>query len=498
MRFAFLAILLSATLAPLAAQDEEATRKRILEKVQKYLDEHFKQLEENVRKIVEEELAAAKPQGDQVRPTGNIEDAVRRINQKELRAIIEYLASDELEGRCAGYPGNDKATEFIAKIYEKAGLKPVGDKDEESGKQTYFQHFQVAGRKTRNTVALLEGCDPKLRSEIIVIGGHHDHLGKGKQGPAMQRLSGKEGDDDIWNGADDNASGSGTVVTIAKAFGEAGLKPRRSILFMTFSGEEWGLLGSQHYVSEPIFPLENTVTMINLDMVGRNGKRPVGIYGLGTEAGELFEKATESAIQRTGLNAKLNPGASMFGGDSDHTSFRLRRIPVMFFFTGIHTDYHTVRDHAEKLDWENIEKIGRTAAYILWDLANGDERPRFSRGKVPRQEFPPEEPPQSRPRRLGIMPDYNVTEDDLDELGLGQGQGALRVQEVTDGTVADKAGLEAGDWIVKFDGKTFPRGNEEALKELKRYLGQVKPNTDVEIEIIRKGKRKLLKARWDE
>lgn len=301
--------------------------------------------------------------------------AVERITAKDLKEWVAHLASDELEGRNGGYPGNDKAVEYIEKVYKDAGLKPVGDKGEDD-KPTYRQKVRIGKKESWNTAALLEGSDEKLKDEIVVVGGHHDHVGTADQGH-WGRLGRPADDDRIWNGADDNASGTSTVMALAKAFGKSGLKPKRSILFMTFTFEEGGLHGSRWYCDKPLFPLEKHVAMLNLDMVGRNPNKPVQVYGLGTEDGDAWEKALEAACGKTKLKARTFQGTSIGGGDSDHSSFRAKNIPVLFFFTGFHADYHRVSDHAEKLDYPNMECIGRTSMYLLWSWANG-EKPKFT------------------------------------------------------------------------------------------------------------------------
>jgi Zn-dependent M28 family amino/carboxypeptidase len=307
-----------------------------------------------------------------------VDEAAKSITRDDLKAWASYLASDELEGRNAGYPGNDKAVEYIASIYKEAGLKPAG----ENG--TYFYTVKVTrGHKeyvSRNTVALLEGTD--LKDEIVVVGGHHDHVGR--EGQLDQGRIGRAGaKDDIWNGADDNASGTSVVMALAKAFGKSGLKPKRSILFMTFTFEEWGLIGSERYCAKPLFPIEKHVAMLNLDMVGRNPDKPVKVYGAGYEDGDVWEKLADAACAKTGLKYVQHSTEGFLGGRSDQGSFRDKGIPVMFFFTGFHDDYHQHTDHADKLAYENMEKIGRTAMHILWEWANGT-RPKFTdpeRGK---------------------------------------------------------------------------------------------------------------------
>lgn len=404
---------------------------------------------------------------------GSTDDALKIITKDLLKEYLSYLASDELKGRGTGTEGNTKATEYIAAIYEKAGLKPAGDKDDK-GTKTFYQHFKVSDEKTRNTIAYLEGSDPNLKDEVVIIGGHHDHLGVKKLG---------KGKDGIFNGADDNASGTCGVIAIAKAFGQANVKTKRTIVFMTFSGEELGLLGSEHYVENPIFPLKNTVAMINLDMIGRQSKDKVDLYGLGTEKGEVFENIVKEAVKKTELSVNMIQTPDLRAGDSDHSSFKRKKIPVMFFFTDFHADYHQPSDHAEKIEYEKMEKIVKTAFLITYQVAQLDERPKYG---VPT--------PKSSPRLLGILSDA-ATDEERDELGLEGEQGALKITEVREGGVAEKYKFQEGDYIITVNGKTLSRN--DPLSELKEILSQVKPKKDVPIEIVRDGKKKTIKVRWD-
>lgn len=483
-------VLLAALLA-LFLQDADGIGKRVKE----LLDSEFGKLNQDIEKLVKEELAKKPQDSTAVKPT--IDVALGNFTKESIREIVSTIASDEYEGRCAGFPGNDKTTEYFAGIYKKAGLKPVGDDG------SYFQHFTISGRKTRNTIAVLEGTD--LKDEFVIIGGHHDHLGKGRQGPAMQKLGGATGDDEIWNGADDNGSGSSTIVAMAKAFGESGLKPRRSIVFMTFSGEEWGLLGSAHYVDHPIVPLEKTIAMINIDMIGRNPNRPVDVKGLGTEEGDMFERLIEKHAKRVGIEVKMGQEHTVMGGDSDHSNFRSKKVPVMFFFTGIHADYHKVSDHVDKLSIDNMQKIGHCAALTLWDLANQDAKPKFTgkggggMDRLPGFDWPSrEEKPAKKERKLGFLPSYKFTMDEMDKVGLGEKEGGILVESVSDDGVAAKAGVKAGDIIVAVDGKPLPRPMSEALKELKNIIGAAKAKAPVPITVLR-GKEKVeLKAEFPE
>ena len=484
-RAAVVLALAAAVALPLRAQDPRQDEKSVQEKVERALAEELKRLREVLVDVAKEE--AGKAGGAPVAaPKGNVEKALELITVDLLKKHANFLASDDLEGRNAGYPGNDKASEYISEVMKKAGLKPVGDKDAD-GNATYFQNFRVAGKKTRNCLGVIEGSDPDLKKEIVVIGAHHDHVGTVKQGHWGQ-LGGARGEDEIWNGADDNASGTTTVLGLVRAFGEGGLRAKRTILFMTFSGEEAGLLGSRHYVNNPIAPIEQHVYMLNLDMVGRNPDKPVGIHGVGSADGDIIRKAVEDAVARSGLKAVLHDKVQLMGGDSDHSSFRDKGVPFSFFFTGFHADYHQVTDHPDKLAYDNMVKVGRTSAHILLSIGDGKDSPRFKGMK-------PIDPGDARPRRrLGFTPG-DVTSADYEKLHLGKDEGAMKVDQVTPDTVAAKCGLKEGDWIVSVGGAKLRRGSESA--DLRTAIDKVKAGADVPIEVVRGGEKVTLKAVWE-
>ncbi|MCB0704053.1 MAG: M28 family peptidase [Saprospiraceae bacterium] len=224
-----------------------------------------------------------------------------------------------------------------------------------------------------NVLGYIEGTDPALREELIIVSAHYDHLGK-------------KGDD-IYNGADDNASGTSTVMEVAEAFQEAkkaGAGPRRSMLFLLVSGEEKGLLGSRYYVENPIFPLENTVADVNVDMVGRVDEAHAGnpnyIYVIGadrlsTELHAINEKMnanyTHLELDYT-YNAEDDPNRYYYR--SDHYNFAEKGIPAVFFFNGTHADYHMITDTSDKIDYEKMAVIGRLVFHTSWELANRNKR----------------------------------------------------------------------------------------------------------------------------
>ncbi|HEY3226553.1 MAG TPA: M20/M25/M40 family metallo-hydrolase [Planctomycetota bacterium] len=482
MRAFAAAALAMALLSPAWARDsaqeaDEALRRR----VEKVLAEELVRLRASLLETVRRELGR-EPE------SGSIDAALKLVTEGLLKRHANFLASDALEGRQAGYDGSDKAGMYIADVMKSCGLAPVGDKDAK-GNPTYFQVFKIRDRVTRNCLGLLEGSDPELKKEFVVLGAHYDHLGTADQeGPPFQRLDRPRGDDRIWNGADDNGSGTTTLLALVKAFGEGGLRPRRSILFIAFSGEEEGLLGSFHYVEHPIAPIGRHIFMLNLDMVGRNPEKPVKIDGVGSAEGPRLRKVCEDAAAAAGLNAAVNDRVTVMGGDSDHTPFRDKGVPFIFFFSGFHADYHKVTDHADKLAYANMVRVAGAAGRILMALADSGESLAFKK-----LEFGPMIP--ARPRRsLGIRA-AELEDGERAPLGLKEGEGGVRVERVNEKSVGGAAGLKVGDVIVRVDGKPLKAGAE--LDTLRSILEGVKPGQEVEIVIHRDGEKSTLKATWD-
>jgi len=479
---ALAATLLSPAWARNPAQDaDEAVRRRVAN----VLAEELARLRASLVETVRRELARESGSGS---GSASLDAALKLVTEDLLKKHANFLASDALEGRQAGYDGGDKAGVYIADVMKSSGLSPVGDKDAK-GNPTYFQAFKIRDRVTRNCLGLLEGSDPDLRKEYVVLGAHYDHLGTADQaGPPGQRMDRPRDGDKIWNGADDNGSGTTTLLALAKAFGEGGLKPKRSILFIAFSGEEEGLLGSFHYVEHPIAPMGRHIFMLNLDMVGRNPDKPIKIDGVGSAEGPRLRKVCEDAAAAAGLNAVVNDRVTVFGGDSDHTPFRDKGVPFIFFFSGFHPDYHKVTDHADRLAYPNMVRVAGAAGRILMALADSGDSLTYRK-----LEFGPMVP--ARPRHsLGIR-GAEVEDDKREALGLKEGEGGVRVERVNDKSVGALAGLQVGDVILRLDGKTLKAGAE--LDTLRTILEAVKPGEDVEIVIFRDGGKSTLKAKWD-
>lgn len=277
------------------------------------------------------------------------------------------LASDKYSGREAG-SGNDlKAAEYVASQFKAIGLKPMGTED-------YFQKFRFTAwwndksLETVNVIGMIDGTD--LKHEIVVIGAHYDHVGT-LSGAHYGQYKPDNRDDVIFNGADDNASGTSTLITIATMFKSSKIQPRRTVLFIAFGAEEGGLFGSKYYCNKPtISTIANHTLMINLDMIGRNPDKPVEVTGVGTIIGDTLREAVKVSSSYAKLSVNIVDRFKPNGGDSDHSSFNDVGVPNIFFFTGLHADYHRVSDHSNKLDYNNMAKIAVAVLSISQNISS--------------------------------------------------------------------------------------------------------------------------------
>ena len=451
------------------------------------LDEVIQRQSERTRAEVLDLVRAELRRKGAPAPAGNVEAAKALVTEGLLREHVAFLADDALQGRCAGYPGNDQAAEYIAAAFKEAGLKPGG---EEGG---YFQKFKVGQKETRNVIAVVEGSDPALKKEVVVVGAHYDHVGTSDQRD-FGRLGGG-GKDKIWNGADDNASGTSVVLALARAFGEGGLAPRRTVVIIAFSGEEVGLVGSRFYTLHPLSPIGDHVYMLNLDMVGRNPNKPIELHGVGSAEGGVIRTVAEKAVAASGLKATLNDNVKLVGGDSDHSSFADKKVPYSFFFSGFHADYHMPSDHAEKLAYDHMVKVALTSIALLMGMANLDERPKYLH-----QASGPDLGGllQGRPkgRRLGVHV-QEIDDAACEKLGLPADQGGLEVLEIVPNSVAQASGVEQEDVILSVAGTALPRGGAKE-KMLRVLTDQAKPGKEVDVVVMRGGGRVTLKATWKE
>jgi hypothetical protein len=324
-------------------------------------------------------------------------------------------------------------------------------------------------RPVRNVIGTMRGSDPSLAPEVVIIGAHYDHLGRSGRFSMSQNTTGQ-----VHHGADDNASGTAAVIEMAKAAVEARKEFRRSLVFMTFAGEEHGLLGSSHFVNHPTLPLEKTIAMINLDMVGRASGR-VMVDGLANAPSiEKDLSAAESASSLKLRALRGGPGA----GASDDATFLLRKIPSINFFSGFHSDYHRPSDTWEKIDAAGGAGVADLALALARQLANRAERPAFV-------ETVQEQNPHST-GNVGAVSGYGPYFGSVPDFA-NEGQG-VKFAEVRTGSPAAKAGLRAGDVMIAFGGMPI-----KTLYDFTFALREKKPGDRVDVVVLREGKE--VKAR---
>ncbi len=312
------------------------------------------------------------------------------------------------------------------------------------------------------TVHNVAGYLPGTTDEYVVIGAHYDHLGLGEQFSLAPSLAGT-----VHPGADDNASGTAGVIELARWFSTQP-KQKRGILFLAFAGEELGLLGSSFYVNHPAFPLDKDVTMINMDMIGRVRDGKLFIGGVGT--GTTLRKFLEEAAPKYGLHIDYSEAGY---GSSDHTSFTTKQVPVLFFFSGLHSDYHKPSDTWDKIDAPDAAKVLQLVAEVGEDLREASDRPVFVRVKEPEHAG---DVAGSASGHSGYGPDFGSIPD------FGEGVKGVKFADIREGSPAARAGLKPGDVLVEFDGKPI-----QNLYDFTYALRAKKPGDEVMVRVMRAG-----------
>ncbi len=296
------------------------------------------------------------------------------ITESELQTHISVIASDEMQGRDTGSEGQKKAGRYLIEQYKKLGLSypPGADSFYQTVPSSYMKKAWSPNLPdSENIWVYFEGGEKK--DELIVISAHYDHIG-------MKN-------DEIYNGADDNGSGTSALLEIADAFvqaKQAGYTPKRSILFLHVTGEEYGLHGSRYYTANPILPLENTVANINIDMIGRRGEGKenndnyvyvIGSDRLSTDLHKLSEKANEYVQLELDYTYNDLNDPNRFYYRSDHYNFARKGVPAIFYFDGVHEDYHQTTDTSDKIDFPLYAKRTKLAFATAWQLVNAENRP---------------------------------------------------------------------------------------------------------------------------
>jgi hypothetical protein len=370
---------------------------------------------------------------------------------------IRYLASDALDGRLTGSPGNDSAAAYLARRFQRLGLRPGGDDG------TYLQHWTVnptsatreagvAGAATQNVVAILPGSDPRLAGEDLVIGAHFDHLGNGPFGSMAHGDSMHM----IHHGADDNASGTAAVLEVARILSTRRPRPARTVVFVLFSGEEEGALGSAYYADHPDIPMDSTIAMLNLDMVGR--MRDKRLLALGVLSAKEWRPLLDSVNARYHLDLHASGDG---WGPSDQNSFFAKQRPVLHFFTDLHADYHAPADTWNKINADGIETVARFVA----DIA---QRVDARAGWLTFVNAAPPVMASGERAYLGSIPDMTSE------------PGGVRLTGVTAGSPADSGGLKAGDVITGIGADTVAN-----LVDMQNALVKHHPGDKVDFRVRR-------------
>ncbi|MGD2136475.1 MAG: M20/M25/M40 family metallo-hydrolase [Gemmatimonadales bacterium] len=379
-----------------------------------------------------------------------------------IRGDVHYLAEDARDGRGVGTEGIDEAAQYIADQFRAAGLEP-------GGSEGYFQPFAISptapgvahtdlgGAAVQNVIGVLPGRGA-LAGQVVVLGAHYDHLGMGIAAFSLEPDSVGV----VHNGADDNASGSVALLETARRLAARNEAARRTFVFVAFTAEELGTIGSQYYAAHPRLPNDSTVAMLNFDMVGRLRGDSLVVIGVGSA--EEWQALVEAANADYGLVLAWQQDP---WGRSDHSSFYAQGVPVVHFFTDLHEDYHRTTDDWQKINFEGVATIAALAADLAWELAISETPLTYVEVERP-------EPPATGRRRasLGTIPD------------MTDSPGGVRLTGVRSGSAADEAGLRAGDIIVQID-----RFEVRDLQGLQTALVSLSAGDTVTIVYVRDGRR---------
>jgi hypothetical protein len=388
------------------------------------------------------------------------------FDPQRLMAHVDYLASEELEGRGVGTTGLDLAVEYVVQAFEEAGLQPGGEDD--GWFQTWTEPDGPDGQPVtlRNVVGLLPGTNPDWKGQSVVVGAHIDHLGRGW--PDVR--TGEEGK--LHPGADDNASGVAVMLEVAQLLGQE-LEPSRSVVFVAFNGEEWKLRGSKHYVETARhLPVSKILAMVNLDTVGRLNDEKITVFGTGS-ATEWIHIVMGIGFT-TGIEAR---SVAIDLGGSDQKSFTDAGVPAVQIFSGAHEDYHRPGDSADKIDTAGMVKVAVFVREAVVYLAEREQPMTSTLSAGEDKPDTPAAPTSGRRVSLGTLPEFSFP---------GPG---VKVNSVMPGTPAEKAGLQPGDLILAID--------DEEIADVRAYSGVLKlhaPGDTIRIRLVRDGEELELEA----
>jgi hypothetical protein len=348
--------------------------------------------------------------------------AMASITADDAQTFVNTLADDALEGRETGTRGGRAAGAYLGQQFQRLKLR---------GGAADGGYYQPFGSNSRNLLGWIEGSDPELKHQYILVTAHYDHVGYGKASNSYGPLG------QIHNGADDNASGDAGILEVANAFNQLPQPPKRSVMFAFWDAEEEGLLGSKYWIDHPTVPLANVDAVINVDMIGRLRDNHVIVYGGRSSFGwrQLLSRDNDS----TNLALDFN---WLMKADSDHQPFFAAGIPVLMLHTGLHEDYHRPSDKADKINSAGLKSVSQLLFATALDLADDHDRLKFrttSRNESPATEPLVEQLSPVPAGRLGITWDEPAAK-----------QGKVQVAAITPGSAADKAGLKVGDHITSY------------------------------------------------
>ena len=394
------------------------------------------------------------------------------IEPPRLLDDIKFLTEDRLQGRATGSAGGDSAAAYLARRFSEVGLQPAAG--------GWFQSFTVgrdapAARQSKaggvvgkNVIGILPGRDPVLRNQTVVLGAHYDHLGLGGFGSLDPDSTGL-----VHNGADDNASGVAGLIQVAARL--AASPPARTVVFIAFSGEELGLLGSAYYVREPIYPLAATLAMVNLDMVGRLRNGRLIVYG--ARSAKEFPALLDSLNWYAGFDLKAQGDGY---GPSDQSSFYAAKRPVLHLFTDLHEDYHRTTDDWQKVNLDGLKRVADFTLGLVTALANR---------RVPLTFLDlPAPTPAHTSSPLSTTPGYGAYLGTVPD--MTGAPGGVRLVGVRAGSPAEKAGLRGDDIITRIGSTETPD-----LQAMTDALRSHRPGDSVDIVVRRGSAVTTLRAR---